>query len=526
MVISKVWNCEDSHVVDERISRHLLAKFFFSHTALVFFYGLFLFLYEIKFVRSMISPLHPVLIGWTGILVLYDIFIRNIWKKIPFSVLIFLFTVSAGITVITTKEAGVVSGIKSWILTLIPLYAFYPLCHSLPKERRENALLISFLGAALVVFAASALALGLYAIRFSDYVTIGATREFVGMRFYIPTDPTTGILLYGLYVDTNHAAIYALAFAAYGILLFVNGYRRAFTRMWQNFFAMVFGAISAVVQLCYFPLANSRGAWLALAIALFFMSFFMSIGLWKTQKRRFVTLVLSVLVSAAVTGCLLGGILILRTGITQLPNLVDKITVEDTAIEEILSDEGDDSVAQKPSQDTDDGSAAEPTDAPDNSQDMEIAQSIGDTEISFDKSETSFDGSRFLIWKEALQVFSKRPIFGTSPTNNQYYAVKYQVGLDKIGIGCSVHNSFLDLLLDYGTVGFVLLMAFWVMCAVWVLRKQFTVMNKVEPIWYMAIFITVITACASMTLSCTFINTTAMYFLMTVNAGYLVSDTE
>lgn len=494
MIKSRIRDCKSCELIDEKVSKSALAKFVFSHTSLAFFYGLFLFLYEIKFVRDIISVLHPMLIAWAVIIVLYDIFIRKIWRKIPFWVPVLLFSISAGITVIMTGEAGIVSGIKSWVLALIPLYAFFPMCFTLPEKRRKSAVMISFLGAALVVFVASLTALGLYSVRFGHYVTIGSMQEYVGMRYYIPSDPTTGILLYGLYVDTNHAAIYALAFAAYGILLFITGYRKTFTAKWKNVSAMVFGAVSAAVQLCYFPMANSRGGWLALAVALTVTAFFGLFCVKFAQKKRILKTVLSVLVSAAITVGTLGGTLLLRVGVAHLPDLVELIAADSSITQNYFPDEDIDS---------------DPT---------------GDTEIGFSKNETSFDGDRILIWKDTLQVFTKRPVFGTSPSNNQYYAMKYQVGLEKIGKGCAVHNSFLDLLLDYGVIGFVLLMVFWILCAVSVLRKRFKTAENVDHIWYTAVFAVIITVCASVTLSCTFINTTAMYFLMTISAGYLMSD--
>ena len=78
MIKSRLCGFESCELIDEKVSRYAIAKFVFSHTSLAFFYGLFLFLYEIKFVRGIISVLHPMLIAWAVIIVLYDIFIRKI----------------------------------------------------------------------------------------------------------------------------------------------------------------------------------------------------------------------------------------------------------------------------------------------------------------------------------------------------------------------------------------------------------------------------------------------------------------
>ena len=77
-----------------------------------------------------------------------------------------------------------------------------------------------------------------------------------------------------------------------------------------------------------------------------------------------------------------------------------------------------------------------------------------------------------IIWKEALQLFKHKWLFGVGPGNTQHYAIQYQIGTEKLVIGAAVHNSYLDLLVEYGTVGAVTLFGFLVACCVRVLKKM------------------------------------------------------
>ena len=67
--------------IENWMSGHVITKMLISHMCLAFFYGFFLLLYEIKFFRQLIHVVHPVLIGWAGALVIYDIGVRKFWKK-------------------------------------------------------------------------------------------------------------------------------------------------------------------------------------------------------------------------------------------------------------------------------------------------------------------------------------------------------------------------------------------------------------------------------------------------------------
>ena len=90
----------------EELENTILGKILLSHTVLAFFYGVFLFIYELEFFKECSHIVHPILIGWSVLIIIYDIVIRKILDKIPYWKILILFAISAGITAVLTINAG------------------------------------------------------------------------------------------------------------------------------------------------------------------------------------------------------------------------------------------------------------------------------------------------------------------------------------------------------------------------------------------------------------------------------------
>lgn len=436
-----------------------LGKCQVSGVNLAFWYGIFLCLYEIKFLRELVPVVHPVLIAWSVVLVVSG----RTWKDLPGLPLLAAFSASAGITALLSWRVGGWHNAKAWVMTVLPLWTFYPVCVGGSWEDRLRRLVKGLLGAAVVVFFASLSGLALYFARFGGPVRLLGMEEWVGIRRYDPKCPDSGILLYGIYTDTNHAAAYSLIFAAYSVLLYhacKNGLLGGRTRGYKWF---ALGNLA--VQLCYFPLANSRGGWLALCLGIL-----VGILVWCHAKKRRDGLLLALGSVAAVVL----GLLILRTCLSRLS----------------LAAGGPISPLQ--------GRA------------MPMAAD------SFDKTGASLDGGRFAIWREALALFFRHPLFGTGPGNNASFAEVYFGGGILAG-GKAIHNSFLDLLVDYGLVGSLILGLFWLWW-LWSLRQE----KREARSGAIALGTISGIFCVAGLLSCVFIGTTAMYFLLLMFAGFLV----
>ena len=467
--------------IEQKVAAHRLTRALFSQSCLAFVYGLYLCMYDVKFLDDWIAPFHFLLIGWTAVITAYNVAVRKIWKKLPAWQWLALFFLSAGITTLLNMETGLVSNVKSWVLTSLPLCAFLPACFHDDPAARKRIFFSALLGAAAVAFAASAVSLFAYLIRFDKAVTLLGVTEDVGIR-WLDEGGGLSVLLYGVYLDPNYAAALSVFFAVYSAALFMACRKGLYAKGWKNVLGQWFAAANLLVQACYFPLANSRGAWLSLAAAgtaAGFMYLY-CVMLRKGSKTR--RGLLAFVMAAAFMA-------VVCVGLVGLRNTLSYFSAQSVS-----------------------------TNAAESTGEAETGEVYVD---SFVKQDDGTGSGRLTIWKEAMSLFVRRPLFGTAPRNNQYYTLKYGLDSVKISAGTGVHNSYLDVLVEYGAAGAVLLFVFFAVCMVNVLRRVFGGQEK-EGTYYLIIFGALVICCASAFLSAAFINTTALYYLMLMPIGYLI----
>lgn len=136
---------EKSKMENEKLGHIRFMHVLLSHHVLAFFYGVFLFLYELSITQEMVSAVHPVLIMWSTAVVLYDILVRKLWEEIPNRKVLALFVLTVSITSCLTIGAGGIGNIKIWILVILPVLIIYPICFE-EKEERQRNYMIAFSG--------------------------------------------------------------------------------------------------------------------------------------------------------------------------------------------------------------------------------------------------------------------------------------------------------------------------------------------------------------------------------------------
>lgn len=468
------------------IEKSKVLSFLLSPVNVMFCYGIFLLLYEIKFLRNFIPVVHPFLIGWGAVSGFYTLFIKGVVKKIPAVVLLVGFAAVTVVTALINLRYGVVSNIKAVVMTLLPLALFLPALITTPKNERNQTFFKILIGPAVVMLVFSFLAILTYVFKINQIITVGGITSHVGIRPFIEGVEGTPTLVYGLFVDTNHAAIYAICFAVLGAILFYECRRGFFKTATANKFGKIFGISSLVVNLAYFPLTSSRGGWLSLIVAFIFSGFLFfnlkekSKGLTKKVLLPFLKTVLSIIISVAI-------IIALQYTSVGVSKIVFEITKTPPSIGVL-----------DPSLDK---------------------EEIKDT---FMKPADSTGSGRLEIWQEGIKLYAKNPIFGINTSNYLVVALKY-FDTGHLVEGTAMHNSYLDLLVSYGVVGFVLLIGFFAVCFVKVLKKIFIGQNHSFST-YAVLGIAIIITCSSFFLSNVFINTSAMYFLLLTAVGYLIAS--
>lgn len=459
--------------IELRVQANGAARFILSPGWLAFFYGTYLYLYELRLVRDHISVIHPILIIWAAVLTAYNIMIRKMWRKLPFSKTLTMFSLAAAVTGIVNLQAGGIQNLKAFALVLIPLCVFYPLCVQPDAERRKKELLLSAAGLMSLSFLASIAAVVLFLLDVSQKVTVCGREYLIGIYMY----GESAIVVPGIYIDTNHAACFAVLSALLGLMLFTECRRGLFKNRRADVAGMVFGIADLAVQALYFPLANSRGGWLSLIAAILAVVFFFAEG--RLRGKGFgKSLKAAGCAAAAATLCVL--LLLGLRGITSASFRTIETLEEKT--------EG--------------------------------------VQLGFDKGSQYDDDTgagRTVIWKEALSLYAERPAFGIGPGNSAFYASAHLGEKSILASGKAVHNSYLDLLLDYGALGFLLLMGFFVQCIIKTRKLLKCRASALDADYYIALCGVVMIACSSFFLSCVFINCTATYFTLLTLLGYLLA---
>lgn len=466
------------------VENHSLCKFILSNSNLAFFYGIFLFLYELRVVREYISVIHPILIIWAVVVFVYDFVVLDMWEDIPYKKTFRLFAFSAFITMLITLRAGLVQNIKSFTLVILSVVTFYPICMKKNIMHRKRVLFLSTMGAMAVLFIASLISIVLFFFNVSETITIAGRQYLFGIYMY----GSNTIVVPGIYEDTNHAATFAAVSALIGTALFFECRKGLFTRKIFNTAGKIFGVLNLCVQMVYFPIANSRGGWLSLSVAVLVTSFF---AFWIKLKKNNIqySKIRSIIASIAVT-CLC---MLLLLGSRSLSMTTFQIV---SAGEKGYTE---------------------------NVEDIENRVSYG-----FTKGGGLIDLSgagRVEIWKEAMEVFLKHPLFGVGPNNSSYFArLHLQDGI--LSKGKAIHNSYIDLLVSYGIVGFTALMLFFVRCMFSVLNTLTKLPNKCDNCYLLAVCSVIMVTCSSFFLSNIFVSCTATYCLLLILCGYLLLPIE
>lgn len=75
--------------------------------------------------------------------------------------------------------------------------------------------------------------------------------------------------------------------------------------------------------------------------------------------------------------------------------------------------------------------------------------------------------SRFTMWSVGLKMISERPLFGYGDTDTKIHYEKFKK-IEIHGEGSHMHNNFLQLMISYGIVGFLV----WLMLMIYIIVRQ------------------------------------------------------
>lgn len=410
----------------QKIIRGLLDARILTSAYLVFF--LFA---QVEWLQFHLGPTQYVLVLWAYVILINEYVIKRDWIKTPGLLIYSTLVLVAALSFVYNYSLSPVSQIKSGILLVISIFLFYPLGVSLARKTNpEKDVAIIFLPSFVITFVQGVLSLYTLFTVFSYRNVLEGHTIALGLQEYKYNSGATALILFGFNADSNHAAVFATVSVLVTTWLYIsrtkiftkNKFLRAFS---------VFYWVNLLVQIPCIILSNSRASYLVVIVSIPIIGLFWA----KTikYKRNYSW---GKTIALFVAGVFIAGSLF--TGITTATENATKAYLEFYRTHFV----------------TDSGSSTK---------EKEDFSNIDLTEIEYSKG-SAVKSARPLIWKEAYEVFKTSPLLGTGPYNTKYYAQKYHIGDEENGFlrtGKAIHNSYLDVLVFYGVLGFLVYVCFF-----------------------------------------------------------------
>lgn len=367
-----------------------------------------------------------------GVIFLWDIAVfRNVLKTKYIWILVALFAATGVSTLLNTGYA-LVDNIKAAVNMFIQFFVLYAVGNRLTKERinRDVTVIGSALGALWMVAAAISAVMYFFDIHYTQTNYIWGDPTLINQGFVRVDDGAVVMRLWGVFVDPNFAAAISIIVICFAVYMMHNAKKR-----WVKGLHIV----NIVLQSLYVVLSNSRMALIILLFLAFVGCWYISIKKIRSFKikaiaekrilRELTAIVLSVVMVAA---CYIGVNVTKRVlpyaqyGISQLGELVMGTDPSD----------GD-------------------TDEPENE--------IADLDREDISSKGDISNGRLKMWGEGFEVLKKNPVVGVGPRS--YHLIAAELDGEMTIAKKSIHNSYMELLMGNGIVGFLLMLAFFVLCA-------------------------------------------------------------
>ena len=393
------------------------------------------------------SLFHYILILWGLIIIGYnlinrrDVFSRKNIGFIVAWIIVSILTAISNISNITTTS------IKSIILTILSI-TFFIIGYPLLKEKYSRLQMFKYifypvLGVKILI---NAISIYLYISNVSIFVIRGNLLDFLGVRYVGLANGRYTLLLYGLYKDPNFTAMMGASLILLSIYIYIKA------KCHLIYFEKIFLVISMVLEFIIVSFSNSRGTiYSMLAIVVLVVVFIMlnryregDLLTFSTGKRILIILFSSILVYVAYAGIQKGGFLISQNNkntkyiYAEENKVFVRLNISDLDKEEFSEHKG---------------WVLEYLDE-DGSKEEKIS-------VSKDDSGEEVGNGRIAIWKDTVKLFSHKPIFGIAPemqkviSNGEYN----YLDIPSMKEGRSVHNSYLAVLLYYGVMGGLIVMA-------------------------------------------------------------------
>lgn len=368
-------------------------------------------------------------IGGAGVIFLWDIiFFRNVLKTKYIWLLVALF-VATGMSTLVYHSYELSDNVKAAANMFIQFFVLFAVGNRMTKERIRNDVTAigSALGALWMICVIISLGMYFLDITYTQTNYIWGDPSLVNQGFVRVDDGAVVMRLWGVFVDPNFAAAIAIMVICFAIYMMMTTKKK-----WVKALHIT----NIVLQSLYVVLSNSRMAKMILLFLAFVGVWYISVKKIRKFKVKFiaekrlvreaVALVLAVLMVGACSLCISGAKKVLPYAQYGISHLVK-------------------------------GSSG--TDSTDTPVEDEIA-SLDREDIS---AKDDISNGRLEMWGEGFKVLKKNPVIGVGPRS--YHTIATEMDSTMVISERSIHNSYMELLMGNGIIGFLLLLAFFALCA-------------------------------------------------------------
>lgn len=365
-----------------------------------------------------------------GVLLVWD-FSQILLKKRSFDydILLFIFLIALTVSIAVNYQYSPVGNIK--VLAWQAVF-FLLMFSSIKFGRVAKNFLDRFQGLLIGFgFAMSLVSLLMFFTRFSYRTPLEQKTNPLRIGFVENR-------LFGTYTDPNYAAVMAVIVIVFSVYYLMKPTVKKGVK--------AFLIANLILQFAYIALSGSRNGLVTLLFAAGVGGFF-----YFFHKFQGVT------IRKALIGLLAGALLASASFLAI------------TGVKEVFPKLPSISISQK----YDENNNGEFTDEDEVSLGREDIQGGGDV-----------SNLRFTIWKSALEIFKKNPVFGMPPKSLHQYAIQEMPDTYLAQTKLAVHNAYLLLLVSTGVVGTVIMLIFMIKNIVLALIYAFKVPNMTKGFLY------------------------------------------
>ena len=402
----------------------------------------------------LINGFSGVLLIWGLIIIIYNMKIRgNIYTKK--NILFIVGWILASIlSSLSNYKYITFSSAKTTLLTIFSIIVFLP-AYTILKEKYSKLEMFKYIFYPVFIskFIIDAISVILYLGNISIFLIKGNALSLFGLRYVFVSKGKYTPLLYGLYDDPNFLAMIDTTLIFTAIYILILGYKKI------NTFEKVLIGIFIVIEFITVALCNSRGtlysiifiAGLAMILAIkkdYIINKSKGINILKSLgKLKTVKLLVTLLV-------LIGS----YYGIQKTSAMI--FSKADYKRYVFINNENLVRISESELNYVD-----------------ENGEYSENPVIETLKEDTGKDigNGRVKIWKEAFNLFLKKPIFGISPKAQMNVArANYsEVEFPFMTKGKSIHNSYMATILYYGLFGSVILLVWLSFTMIPIVKDEF-----------------------------------------------------